>query len=636
LNRKEASGLTSEVTPDIEAGINSSRDGGRPLAQSTRSFFEARFGYDFGHVLTHTGSSAAASAGAINAKAYTVGHDIIFGDGQFAPETPAGKHLLAHELAHVVQQSGHGYAARLSTPTVQRQPVKPAPPMTRAEEIQLSFNSPGEISGTLNPPMISLYNFAIDQPTLKKEHLAALQAIAFVLKLFPGAKARVEAKGHADSTGDDTTINQPLSGNRALEVKKALQSAAPVAVSHCGELCPVATNDTVAGRSRNRRVDIYIVSGKKPDDFDWPSLCSFAPVLCLCLKNPALCRKKDGDGIDWPCSGLLGALICGTIVCIAASAILRNPFLCLPGLPGLPELLCLLFPSLCKPKQPEKDKKRRACPLSVDLPEGKKVVDATDTAFPHYSFDMLVTFKQESPDKSPYCDCNCGEYRQYIRGFFMHPDYGGTRAKLQEHKIAYGKLLDRDKLQEDGDKKGNPYGHRYEDAARTRLRSNSDKNDQFLDPDNRETGCKYKGHDDPGVENSPQDRELHVHLWFRGGPFDACNNREEGAWKRWEVIIDRVPQPPRTPKQPPIICAGLPPDAKVGDTVTLFVKFEGYPEECYGKIDVRIIDLSSTKLSVLTRNSDRLNIAPEDCLDMWINSYQVWTFYGSPPCEHVA
>jgi len=83
----------------------------------------------------------------------------------------------------------------------------------------------------------------------------------------------------------------------------------------------------------------------------------------------------------------------------------------------------------------------------------------------------------------------------------------------------------------------------------------------------------------------------------------------------------------------------LPPNAKVGDKVSLSVQFEGDPEDCYGNIDVMIIALSSTELTVSTQNPELWNIAPEDdedCPEMWINSYQVWTFYGSPPCGYVA
>jgi hypothetical protein len=166
------------------------------------------------------------------------------------------------------------------------------------------------------------------------------------------------------------------------------------------------------------------------------------------------------------------------------------------------------------------------------------------------------------------------------------------------------------------------------------LAKNAD-NDKFLDP-NREDGCTYEGKDAPGltVFHTPKE-EVHFHLWFRGGPFDACNNRKIGDWKEWEVICDRVPQPPRTPRRP-ISCADLPPNAKVGDMVTLFVYFDGDPEDCYGKIEVMIIGLSSTELIVRTRNPNLVNIAPEDCPDMWINSYQTWTFYGSPPCKLLA
>jgi outer membrane protein OmpA-like peptidoglycan-associated protein len=67
---------------------------------------EPRFGHDFSNVRIHTGSQAAESARAVNALAYTVGHNVIFGSGQYAPATQAGRQLLAHELAHTVQQEG--------------------------------------------------------------------------------------------------------------------------------------------------------------------------------------------------------------------------------------------------------------------------------------------------------------------------------------------------------------------------------------------------------------------------------------------------------------------------------------------------------------------------------------------------
>jgi hypothetical protein len=78
---------------------------GQPLDASTQAFFEPRFGRDFSDVRVHTDQSAQLSARTINADAYTVENDIVFGQGRFDSNATAGRRLLAHELAHVVQQS---------------------------------------------------------------------------------------------------------------------------------------------------------------------------------------------------------------------------------------------------------------------------------------------------------------------------------------------------------------------------------------------------------------------------------------------------------------------------------------------------------------------------------------------------
>jgi len=86
------------------------RASGHPLDVATRAYFEPRFGYDFSRVRVHTDRAAARSASALAAKAYTVGEDIVLNDGEHALERPSGRHLLAHELAHVVQQRRGGVA----------------------------------------------------------------------------------------------------------------------------------------------------------------------------------------------------------------------------------------------------------------------------------------------------------------------------------------------------------------------------------------------------------------------------------------------------------------------------------------------------------------------------------------------
>ncbi|WP_416138192.1 DUF4157 domain-containing protein [Halomonas sp. HK25] len=82
------------------------RCAGEPLTGSARAYFEPRFGHDFGKVRVHRDALAARSARDVEAYAYTVGHSVVFGRGQYAPDALAGRELLAHELAHVIQQSG--------------------------------------------------------------------------------------------------------------------------------------------------------------------------------------------------------------------------------------------------------------------------------------------------------------------------------------------------------------------------------------------------------------------------------------------------------------------------------------------------------------------------------------------------
>jgi hypothetical protein len=77
---------------------------GHALDSATRDFMEPRFGHDFSQVRVHTDTRAAESARAINARAYTVGSDVVFGENEFVPTTYRGRELLAHELAHTIQQ----------------------------------------------------------------------------------------------------------------------------------------------------------------------------------------------------------------------------------------------------------------------------------------------------------------------------------------------------------------------------------------------------------------------------------------------------------------------------------------------------------------------------------------------------
>ncbi|MFL6305884.1 MAG: DUF4157 domain-containing protein [Candidatus Sulfotelmatobacter sp.] len=92
----------SEFAPPIVNDVLNSA--GQPLDSATRAFFEPRFNYDFSRVRIHADPGASHAANAVQALAFTVGRNIVFGSGRFAPPTPEGRKLLAHELTHVVQQ----------------------------------------------------------------------------------------------------------------------------------------------------------------------------------------------------------------------------------------------------------------------------------------------------------------------------------------------------------------------------------------------------------------------------------------------------------------------------------------------------------------------------------------------------
>jgi hypothetical protein len=99
-----------EVGENLESRLKNNSVGGRPLSEDVRSYMEPRFGVDFEHVQVHTDTEAAQMNEQLNAQAFTYGRDIYFANGKYAPYSQEGKHLLAHELTHVIQQ---GEANRL-------------------------------------------------------------------------------------------------------------------------------------------------------------------------------------------------------------------------------------------------------------------------------------------------------------------------------------------------------------------------------------------------------------------------------------------------------------------------------------------------------------------------------------------
>ena len=124
----QTSAKTGTAPDSVDRVLASS---GRPLDKALQRDMSQCFGYDFSRVRVHSGGAAEQSARDVNAHAYTVGHNIVFGAGQFSPETQVGRRLLAHELTHVVQQSTPAATSTVAVPLVlYRQPDDGEPRMS--------------------------------------------------------------------------------------------------------------------------------------------------------------------------------------------------------------------------------------------------------------------------------------------------------------------------------------------------------------------------------------------------------------------------------------------------------------------------------------------------------------------------
>ncbi len=150
----ERASTNEEAPPIVHETLRSS---GQPLDAATRSLMESRFGHDFSRVRVHTDSRAAESARAVNALAYTVGRDVVFGTNQYAPQTSVGRKLLAHELTHVVQQ-GAG-TRRASGPldvgdeqsAAEREAETNAEAVVSAQPSRVTSNAPANIARQKGP-----------------------------------------------------------------------------------------------------------------------------------------------------------------------------------------------------------------------------------------------------------------------------------------------------------------------------------------------------------------------------------------------------------------------------------------------------------------------------------------------------
>jgi outer membrane protein OmpA-like peptidoglycan-associated protein len=208
-------------------------------------------------VRVHTDTLAARSARAVQAHAYTVGRQIVFGAGRYAPGTPAGRRLLAHELAHVLQQQSHG-------PRVQRQacPVRPAGEVAAAASAGGIL--PADVELNAAGDELAVQDFAVASTALPPGVTHAPQWERFMSMVAGDPSATTSVKGYTDCVGN-APENLQLRDQRAQAVIAAMPPDAQRRPRFSWPTSPTTdfrdTNTTAQGRARNRSVVVRYASG---------------------------------------------------------------------------------------------------------------------------------------------------------------------------------------------------------------------------------------------------------------------------------------------------------------------------------------------------------------------------------------
>jgi outer membrane protein OmpA-like peptidoglycan-associated protein len=223
-SRGEAGGSRSAPTGSRVGPAAPAASGeGRPLPESVRAYFEPRFGHDFGRVRLHDGPEAARLARSFAARALTVGPDVFFGRGQYAPEAADGRRRIAHELTHVVQQqaadrlAGPAGAAAEAPPRIGTLGSARRPMLQRQADLtKAPAGLPCNLAPDVAPPTGTKIDFAVGRSALTKVEQAKVDTFAAAW-----AAGDVLVAGFASTEGAQD-LNWRLSCERAQSVAKRL------------------------------------------------------------------------------------------------------------------------------------------------------------------------------------------------------------------------------------------------------------------------------------------------------------------------------------------------------------------------------------------------------------------------------
>jgi outer membrane protein OmpA-like peptidoglycan-associated protein len=269
---------------------------GQSLDAETRNFMEPGFGHDFSQVRVHADEKAAESARAVNALAYTVGRDVVFGGGQYAPGTSEGRRLLAHELTHVVQQDSHSVLpistaeeVSISDPSDTSEQVANSTAQAVASGLHVSPHmmvgtishllsiqrkqSPGFLDTQQQSPStkpgtaLTIDEFVFNRAELTEKHIKLLDdfAASLLSKLASAPNTIITIVGHTDAPGKEER-NLTLGLQRATSVwqyliKKKVPPGAMRIVSMGATQLLLQSPDK---EPRNRRVEIMVEAEAKP------------------------------------------------------------------------------------------------------------------------------------------------------------------------------------------------------------------------------------------------------------------------------------------------------------------------------------------------------------------------------------
>jgi flagellar motor protein MotB len=305
IQTKRTGGQAPQIGSGLASQIRSLKGGGQSLLPTTRSFFEPSFGRDFDRVRVHTCAQASRAAKALNARAFTMGHDVVFGAGQYAPNAIEGRKLLAHELTHVVQQNAAPNAKqRVNEPNLvgssksalskraakprqvpegNIQPQSGVPTVqTQAsrnptEEQRWEQSHPaGRITPTRNGFIV--WNFRVRDWRLKPEHMHEIRRIVrarYAIEWGGLYGTRAIVRGHASATYSQRPLsNRTLASRRASEVRQLLWNASTyggmtpptrIELYARADREPWCTTDQ-SGKclAKNRRVEVRFVGHRPP------------------------------------------------------------------------------------------------------------------------------------------------------------------------------------------------------------------------------------------------------------------------------------------------------------------------------------------------------------------------------------